>query len=134
MHVATPPPPIPQNMVAHGSGQVFKACSEAGAGSGNLAADVDNPWVMGGAASTGLQPLALATDTPLPPPPPQDQNSSNFKHNPIKVLQHMLYVQMNVETNENCACPSTFKSPCILMTCSFQWRKTSASRAISSLA
>jgi hypothetical protein len=37
---------------------------------GNPGDDGDNPWVMGGSAGTGLQPLAPAPGAPPPPPPP----------------------------------------------------------------
>jgi hypothetical protein len=55
------------NMVSPGSGQVAKSYGDTG----NDKAGEDNPWVMGGATGTGLQPLAPAPGTP-PPPPPSD--------------------------------------------------------------
>lgn len=58
-------PSQPAVMIAPGNGQV------AAAYGGNSGDDDDNPWVMGGAAGTGLEPQGAAPATPPPPPPGQ---------------------------------------------------------------
>lgn len=59
-----PPPPVPDNMVTPGSGHVAKSYGDVGE---NVE---DNPWVMGGIAGTGLEPVVPAPGS-APPPPPQ---------------------------------------------------------------
>jgi hypothetical protein len=62
-----PPPAVPAIMVAPGSGHVAKSYGDPG----DKAGEVDeNPWVMGGAVGTGLQPVGPAPGAPPPPPPP----------------------------------------------------------------
>lgn len=57
--------PTIQSMVTPGSGHVAPTYGDAREGnSGN-----DNPWVMGGSAGTGLDPLAPAPAVPPPPLP-----------------------------------------------------------------
>ena len=63
-----PPPPIPDNMVAPGSGQVATAYGESAYANKND--DSDNPWVMGGATGMGLS--APSAPPPAAPPPPPE--------------------------------------------------------------
>ncbi|KAG7364024.1 ENTH domain containing protein [Nitzschia inconspicua] len=60
-----PPLPVPDNMIRPGSGHVAKSYGDVGDHDAE-----DNPWVMGGAAGTGLQPVGPAPGTAPPPPPP----------------------------------------------------------------
>jgi len=53
--------------ISAGAGQI---ATKYGDTSGNTGDDEDNPWVMGGAAGTGLcDPIAPAPGAPPPPPP-----------------------------------------------------------------
>jgi len=63
-----PPPPIPEPMIAPGSGQVATAYGDSGLSSNNN--DGDNPWVMGGSSGMGLS--APSAPPPACPPPPPD--------------------------------------------------------------
>ena len=63
MPMGSPPAAPAAPMVQPGSGQVATAYGDAGD-------DDDNPWVMGGTAGSGLQPLGPAPGAPPPPPPP----------------------------------------------------------------
>ncbi|KAL3925699.1 MAG: hypothetical protein SGILL_000231 [Bacillariaceae sp.] len=65
---SVPSPALPSNMVMPGSGHVAKAYGDIGNNNGDE--DNDNPWVMGGAVGTGLQPVGPAPGAPPPPPPP----------------------------------------------------------------
>ncbi|KAG7340145.1 ENTH domain containing protein [Nitzschia inconspicua] len=60
-----PPLPVPDNMIRPGSGHVAKSYGDVGDHDAE-----DNPWVMGGAAGTGLEPVGPAPGTAPPPPPP----------------------------------------------------------------
>lgn len=62
MGLPGPSPILP--MVTPGSGQVAAAY-----GTDENDDDGDNPWVMGGSAGTGLQPIGAAPAAPPPPPP-----------------------------------------------------------------
>ncbi len=58
------PPPLPESMIASGSGQVATAYGDSDEG--------DNPWVMGGSSGMGLSaPSAPPPACPAPPPPPE---------------------------------------------------------------
>ena len=57
-------PPSGENMVTPGSGQVAAAYGDSNSN------EKDDPWVMGGAVGTGLQPIGAAPAAPPPPPPP----------------------------------------------------------------
>lgn len=59
-------PPVQESFVAPGSGHVATSYGEAN----NNDDDGDNPWVMGGTAGSGLQPIGPAPGAPPPPPPP----------------------------------------------------------------
>ena len=57
------PPPLPDSMIAPGSGQVATAYGDSD--------DGDNPWVMGGSSGMGLSaPSAPPPACAAPPPPP----------------------------------------------------------------
>lgn len=58
-------PPVPEPVVVDpGSVRVGQTYGD------NNDGDDDNPWVMGGASGSGLDPLAPAPGAPPPPPPP----------------------------------------------------------------
>ena len=64
-----PPPPIPEPMIAPGSGQVATAYGDSSVSIHNNK-EGDNPWVMGGATGMGLSaPSAPPPACPAPPPP-----------------------------------------------------------------
>ncbi len=62
------PPPIPDNMVAAGSGQIATAYGESAYA--KKRDEGDNPWVMGGATGMGLS--APSAPPPADPPPPPE--------------------------------------------------------------